>query len=108
MSTNVFFNLIHCLKFPPSFFIILFVISVILLCYRGNKSAEAAPLLKSALLSLRCSNSDHDLNGKVNDSIQEELKSSNTESNPSDFIVCDVAGGLSAWSMEIDPNFPIY
>uniref|UniRef100_A0A3Q0KEF0 Adenylyltransferase and sulfurtransferase MOCS3 homolog n=1 Tax=Schistosoma mansoni TaxID=6183 RepID=A0A3Q0KEF0_SCHMA len=81
---------------------------VILLCYRGNKSAEAAPLLKSALLSLRCSNSDHDLNGKINHAIQEELNSFNTESNPSEFIVCDVAGGLSAWALEIDPNFPTY
>ncbi|CAH8438212.1 unnamed protein product [Schistosoma turkestanicum] len=81
---------------------------VILLCYRGNKSAEAAPLLKSALSSFRCSNSDNDLTDKVNHLTKEDSKYFNGESNHSDFIVCDVAGGLSAWSLEIDPNFPTY
>ncbi|CAH8483192.1 unnamed protein product [Heterobilharzia americana] len=32
---------------------------VILLCHRGNKSAEAAPKLGSALMSFRCSNPDN-------------------------------------------------
>ncbi|KAH8854595.1 adenylyltransferase and sulfurtransferase [Schistosoma japonicum] len=81
---------------------------VILLCYRGNKSAEVAPLLKCALSSLRCSNSDNNFDLDVTHSLQVESKCFNAEPDSSEFIICDVAGGLLAWSLEVDPNFPIY
>ncbi|CAH8483245.1 unnamed protein product [Heterobilharzia americana] len=71
---------------------------VILLCHRGNRSAEAAPKLGSALMSFRCSNPDN----------RKELVCADGDDSNSDFVVCDVAGGLSAWSSEIDPNFPTY
>nr|CAH8828779.1 unnamed protein product [Trichobilharzia regenti] len=73
---------------------------VILLCHRGNKSAEAAPHLSSALSSFRKSDSESN--------IKELASVDDDTSNHPDFIVCDVAGGLSAWALEIDPNFPTY
>ncbi|VDQ06216.1 unnamed protein product [Trichobilharzia regenti] len=73
---------------------------LILLCHRGNKSAEAAPHLSSALSSFRKSDSESN--------IKELASVDDDTSNHPDFIVCDVAGGLSAWALEIDPNFPTY
>ncbi|THD23552.1 Adenylyltransferase and sulfurtransferase [Fasciola hepatica] len=75
---------------------------IVLLCHRGNKSRIGAFQLASALCSFRHRHSQTDL------PLAGENVAGTEESDTSDFVVCDVAGGLAAWANEIDPEFPSY
>ncbi|CAH8572925.1 unnamed protein product [Dicrocoelium dendriticum] len=80
-------------------------VPIVLLCHRGNKSRIAATQLASALLSFRLRNSRTQLDSMDTDAV---LIPSDLAEEGTDFVVCDVAGGLAAWATEIDPNFPVY
>merc|ERR1719436_1827371 len=62
---------------------------IVLVCRRGNDSQVARELLKEHLWKTSQSSGIT--------SIQKQDK---------DFLVCDIIGGLSAWSKRIDINFP--
>ncbi|KAH9284795.1 Adenylyltransferase and sulfurtransferase MOCS3 [Echinococcus granulosus] len=74
---------------------------VILLCRRGNKSHAACKQFAEALERiLPRSASSGDLTSLVNGDAKPAI--------PIKFLVRDVAGGLQAWSEQIDNNLPIY
>ncbi|KAF5399090.1 Adenylyltransferase and sulfurtransferase [Paragonimus heterotremus] len=83
-------------------------IPIVLLCHRGNKSQVAATQLASALLAFRHRNSLTAL--PTTDSVDVDATGDNNgeDGQQANFVICDVAGGLSAWAAEIDPRFPVY
>ncbi|KAF6773331.1 hypothetical protein AHF37_04805 [Paragonimus kellicotti] len=89
----------HCAKRP---------IPIVLLCHRGNKSQVAATQLASALLAFRHRNSFTAV--PTTDLVDVDATGDNNseDGQQANFVICDVAGGLSAWASEIDPQFPVY
>lgn len=78
-----------------------FPLPVILLCRRGNKSHALRQQFTEVLERvLPRTNSNGDLVDAGNGDAKAGVKSN--------FTVRDVAGGLQAWSEQVDPNFPIY
>ncbi|VDD78814.1 unnamed protein product [Mesocestoides corti] len=70
------------------------------MCHRGNKSHETARQLADALERiLPRTGSSADLNSLVNgDNVEDKVA----------VLVRDVAGGLQAWSEQVDNRFPTY
>ncbi|KAA3672674.1 adenylyltransferase and sulfurtransferase [Paragonimus westermani] len=83
-------------------------IPIVLLCHRGNKSQIAATQLASALLAFRHRNPLTAL--PTTDLVDVGATNGNNgeDGQQTNFVICDVAGGLSAWAAEIDPQFPVY
>ncbi|KAF8564816.1 hypothetical protein P879_05548, partial [Paragonimus westermani] len=83
-------------------------IPIVLLCHRGNKSQIAATQLASALLAFRHRSPLTALPTTDPVEVDATNGSNGEDKQQTNFIICDVAGGLSAWAAEIDPRFPVY